>query len=759
MKLPLIITVLTILTQTFRVQGQTAEEQIQSLLVQMRETSTNQPNEAILSGYRALKLLETADDRQSGADVLCEMSWAFVNLNDLDSAWVYAQRAQDQAVSINYPLGQACAIRVKGRILRNRGDFPAAIAVLDTGLQLSGKITGSSTHGRIFNEFGMIYRRQSRFDDALKAHHQALEIHRYNEEQREIANTLALIGIVHDMVGNYDNALRHHQESLDIRRALGDRRGVAGSLHNMGVLNQKIKDYPEALRLYQQALRVWEELGLRDETATTLNNIGAIHELLDDYQTAGIYYRQSLEMWQDLGDLQGINVALNNVASIEATLGRYTDALQMYRESLDIVVRLGDRFGIASTYNHMAGVYKSMGYPDSAVIMVQNSLGIAQEVKSWYLLEQSYYNLSSLYEGLGRYPEALEAYKNYIIAHDSLFNAESQKVIADLKTQYQAREQEQEIALLQHDRRVQQLWIVILLGGITFFMAIAVLLFNRYRLRRRAHIALKKMHEAEAEQARLRTEAAEARAGILHVENERKSRELQSARDLQLSMLPAKLPDHPLYDIAASMHTATEVGGDYYDFHVSENGTLTIAVGDATSHGIHAGTIVTATKSLFNLLADEPDLTTLLIKASTAMRKMNFQKLFMAFALVRLQGNNVQMIGAGMPPALVYRSAQKTIEQFSLNGLPLGAFGEYPYQLRETQLYKGDIILLSSDGFAELRDEREEMLGFDRLHHELLSVGDKSSQAILDHFISTANRWCDCKPFTDDMTFVSVKMR
>ena len=63
-------------------------------------------------------------------------------------------------------------------------------------------------------------------------------------------------------------------------------------------------------------------------------------------------------------------------------------------------------------------------------------------------------------------------------------------------------------------------------------------------------------------------------------ENDRRAHELEEARQLQLSMLPKKLPNLPHLDIAAYMKTASEVGGDYYDFHTSEDGTLTIAVGD-----------------------------------------------------------------------------------------------------------------------------------------------------------------------------------
>jgi len=86
----------------------------------------------------------------------------------------------------------------------------------------------------------------------------------------------------------------------------------------------------------------------------------------------------------------------------------------------------------------------------------------------------------------------------------------------------------------------------------------------------------------------------------LEAENARKTKELEEARQLQLSMLPKNPPALPHLDIAAEMKTATEVGGDYYDFKVHDDGVLTIAVGDATGHGMQAGTMIAATKSLFN---------------------------------------------------------------------------------------------------------------------------------------------------------------
>ena len=53
-----------------------------------------------------------------------------------------------------------------------------------------------------------------------------------------------------------------------------------------------------------------------------------------------------------------------------------------------------------------------------------------------------------------------------------------------------------------------------------------------------------------------------------------------------MALLPEKLPELPNLQIAVYMKTATEVGGDYYDFNISADGTLNVAMGDATGHGV-----------------------------------------------------------------------------------------------------------------------------------------------------------------------------
>ncbi len=76
----------------------------------------------------------------------------------------------------------------------------------------------------------------------------------------------------------------------------------------------------------------------------------------------------------------------------------------------------------------------------------------------------------------------------------------------------------------------------------------------------------------------LRLKATEAEKRAIQVENERKTKELEEARQMQLSMLPKTLPKLPNLEIAAFMRTATEVGGDYYDFIQNDGGPLSCRI-------------------------------------------------------------------------------------------------------------------------------------------------------------------------------------
>jgi serine phosphatase RsbU (regulator of sigma subunit) len=260
------------------------------------------------------------------------------------------------------------------------------------------------------------------------------------------------------------------------------------------------------------------------------------------------------------------------------------------------------------------------------------------------------------------------------------------------------------------------------------------------------------------EQERLRKEQ-EIRARLLTADYDRKSRELEEARQFQLSLLPRALPEHPRYEVAVHMETAAEVGGDYYDFHTGDEGTLTIAIGDATGHGAKAGTMVTAIKSLFSAYSPDSTPGRFLDVAASAIRRMDLGRMAMGLLLVRLEPDGrARIAAAGMPPPLVYRGATGAVEEIDVRGMPLGTLSS-EYHESEIALGAGDILVLMSDGFPELLDGRGEPLGYGSAVAELSAAAALEPAEAISRLRAAAASWNGGGAPNDDMTFVAIRCR
>ncbi len=246
---------------------------------------------------------------------------------------------------------------------------------------------------------------------------------------------------------------------------------------------------------------------------------------------------------------------------------------------------------------------------------------------------------------------------------------------------------------------------------------------------------------------------------VLDADHARKTAELEEARRLQLSLLPSELPALDGYDVAASMRTATEVGGDYYDFDVRGDGALIVAIGDAVGHGARAGTLVAATKSLFKALVDEDEPVEILSRFNSAIRGMRLSRAHMALTLARLDAGRLRIAAAGMPPVLVHRTATGEAEEITVEGLPLGGPEGFPHRQEEVAVSPGDTVLFMTDGFPELRNGAGEEVGYERTRALFQEACGCSARDVLQRLEETVDEWMDGQPPGDDVTFVVVKIR
>lgn len=271
-------------------------------------------------------------------------------------------------------------------------------------------------------------------------------------------------------------------------------------------------------------------------------------------------------------------------------------------------------------------------------------------------------------------------------------------------------------------------------------------------------LEVKHLSERSLEQERINKEK-ELERKLLEAENKRKSQELEEARALQLSMLPKQIPNNEYWDIAVFMETAQEVGGDYYDFSISKNGTMTIALGDATGHGMKAGIIVATAKSYFHTLANDHGNMEMIRRMSSGIRNMDLKMMYMGMMLLKCDEHYIKYTSAGMPPSLYYNSCDKSVKPLVLKGMPLGSNIEYPYEEQELHMKEEDVLILMSDGLMELFNEDRELLGIDRIIRTFKECADSSASDIMSQMTKLIDKWSGSKDHEDDITVMVLKAK
>ena len=256
-----------------------------------------------------------------------------------------------------------------------------------------------------------------------------------------------------------------------------------------------------------------------------------------------------------------------------------------------------------------------------------------------------------------------------------------------------------------------------------------------------------------------RAKELELERRLLEAEDARKTKDLEEARQLQLSMLPFCNNDIAGIDISFHMETATEVGGDYYDYKLANDGALTVVIGDATGHGTKAGTMVSIIKSLFISNSSNEDLTDYLKKCADTIKQMKLGNLFMGLQIVRYKNYKLLVSSAGMPPILIYNSETDEVEEIVIKSMPLGGPSLINYGVAEGKLFSGDVILLMSDGYPELFNEKNELLGYERTKEAFKEAITKSAAEISSDMMTFGERWRGERPQEDDITLIVIRIK
>ena len=240
------------------------------------------------------------------------------------------------------------------------------------------------------------------------------------------------------------------------------------------------------------------------------------------------------------------------------------------------------------------------------------------------------------------------------------------------------------------------------------------------------------------------------------LEDERKNNELAEAKALQERLLPKQNPIIGHLDIATYLRTSTEVGGDYYDFFEQADGSLYAICGDATGHGTPSGMLVSITKAGIIGLPQMPP-NKMLSALNTVVKKVDLGILRMSLNIAHLQGNQLTLSSAGMPPYFIYRANSQSTEEIMLSGIPLGSFKNVEFDQLTTEFNKGDILAIISDGLAEAPNASGALFDYPQIQSIITANSHMDADTLIKELMRQADIWLAGANNPDDITIVMIK--
>lgn len=246
------------------------------------------------------------------------------------------------------------------------------------------------------------------------------------------------------------------------------------------------------------------------------------------------------------------------------------------------------------------------------------------------------------------------------------------------------------------------------------------------------------------------------------LEKQRIEGELHIARDIQQALLPARLPSESVFECAAINIPSTDVGGDYYDVIRLTDTEYLFAIADVAGKGIPASLLMANVQAALRALAPYCTSTSTTVMRINDVVCSNIRggNKFITFFTGILNTKTLELFytNAGHNPPLLVRS-NGAILHLEEGGLILGVFPNSTYEEKNVKLFRGDVLVLYTDGISEAMNAREEEFTEEHLEELLKNVRHLSAKEILGAIQTAVARHVQKHPQSDDITLLVVKVR
>lgn len=241
-------------------------------------------------------------------------------------------------------------------------------------------------------------------------------------------------------------------------------------------------------------------------------------------------------------------------------------------------------------------------------------------------------------------------------------------------------------------------------------------------------------------------------------------RELDLARNIQLSMLPGEERDEnsddDRHELAPFLLPAKEVGGDFYDFFKIDNDHLCVVIGDVSGKGVAAALFMMVARIILRTMTKNlKSISEAFNKTNYALAKRNRLNMFVTVwaGIIDLRTGHIDFASAGHNPPVVRHKDGSTEFIPSKSSIVMAAMENTVYKQQSYDLGAGDTLFLYTDGVTEATDSNNELFNNDRLIEALKKSGDMKTADICSFVKNEIDSFVKEAPQFDDITMLAVK--
>ena len=236
--------------------------------------------------------------------------------------------------------------------------------------------------------------------------------------------------------------------------------------------------------------------------------------------------------------------------------------------------------------------------------------------------------------------------------------------------------------------------------------------------------------------------------------------ELRSVGEVQISLLPTRVPDMPGFEGVTHYRPAKRAGGDYFDFFPLPDGQWGVLVADVSGHGAPAAVVMAMTHVILHLTPQKapPEYVLSRLNEVLITKLQDDQFVAACYGVLTPTTRTLCLASAGHPHPLFFERLSGSAGVRVIDyGLPLGVVENAEYATSSIVLDDGDVLLFYTDGITEAHNCEREQFGQDRLRRVLGDHGAGSGEALREAVLTALDEHRRGVELADDITLLILR--